>query len=523
MLWPCEQAQHAIFWVSLLGLAHNVASAPPPPHIVVVVIDDLGSNDLGLQGSGIHTPTIDHLVLGNRTDAGGGVGTLLSNYYVLPYCSPTRAALLTGRYPLHTGCHQIIFSENSFGLPLDEDTLPSMLRDSGYATHAVGKWHLGHSQWEQTPTFRGFESFYGIYMGSGDHFQHRNGGAYDMHHDARPRCGAGCSKFVDERGNYSTTVFTRESLRVIHEHAANQNEHPLFLYLAHQAVHHPDQVPRHYRDIYNNRTAWGEKRKIYAGMLTAVDDSVREVVQALQATGLWENTVLMITTDNGGPTDICAVQGSSNRHRGGKCTVWEGGTRGDAILAGPAVPQRKDKHYDNLFHVVDWLPTLAALVGIQPNGKKSLDGVNHVGALFDPDQTSPRQELFIGYAQFEDAPWYGPAIRWNYWKLLQGVSGGAEAGSLHPPGHPDTPSPPGNSSDAYQLFHLLTDPYETTNVLDQHPFMARVMQDKLRQYGRTYVPPLEDDPQCTPFRGHQQNPEYGTVLQPWCSRVVVYE
>lgn len=115
------------------------------PHILMVVIDDLGSHDLGFHGSGIYTPNADELA---------STGVFLDNYYVLPYCSPTRAALLGGKYPLHTGVHNVIAPKSTAGLPLREETLADLLKRGGYRTHAIGKWHIGHSSWEQVSTTR---------------------------------------------------------------------------------------------------------------------------------------------------------------------------------------------------------------------------------------------------------------------------------------------------------------------------------------------------------------------------------
>lgn len=253
------------------------------PHISFIVLDNLGSNDLGLHCSGILTRTADHIV---------STGIYLENCYVLPYCSPTRAAILSGRYLLHTGCHTIITAFETQGLQLDEETLPQVLRQSGYSAHAVGKWHLGHSQWAQTPTFRGFRSFYGYYVGWSDYFTHYigdenndttkttiggGGRGYEMHYDHREFCGENNSYNVDERGNYSTHVFTREAIRIIRDHDANQ---PLFMYLAHQAVHAPDQVPAIYTNLYVNQTSWTKQRQTYAGMLTAADESIANVTAA---------------------------------------------------------------------------------------------------------------------------------------------------------------------------------------------------------------------------------------------------
>ena len=291
------------------------------PHIVMVVMDDLGSHDLGLHGTGIKTPHSDKLAQD---------GMYLDNYYVTPYCSPTRASLMSGKYPIHTGIYNIINDFSAAGLPVEEETLADLLKKGGYETRAVGKWHLGFSKWEFTPTYRGFDSFYGFYKGGQDYFSHMSKKAYDLRLDSQPNCGDGCSQIIDERGNYSTHVYTREAINVIQNYSVSSYESddgkPLFLYLAFQAVHGPNEVPPEYMEVYDDKN-WTEQRKIYAGMLTAADEGIGNVTQALKDNGLWDDTLFIFTTDNGGPTVACAVQGSSNYpKRGGKCSVWEGGT-----------------------------------------------------------------------------------------------------------------------------------------------------------------------------------------------------
>jgi arylsulfatase A-like enzyme len=284
------------FFLALLAMmVAIVVSAKKKPHIVMIVLDDLGSHDLGMHGTGIRTPHSDRMA---------EQGIYLENYYVLPYCSPTRAALLSGKYPLHTGVHNWIHPKSTAGLPLEDETLADLLQRAGYETHAVGKWHVGHSRWEQTPTYRGFSSFFGFYTGGEDYFQHTQDKGYDLRYDRTQYCGQGCSQIVDERGNYSTTVFTREAIRVVQDYSTTeqQKDHPLFLYLAFQAVHCPNQVPQEYMDRYSNHTDWIDRRKNYAGMLTAADEGIGNVTQALQDAGLWENTLVIFTTDNGGPT-----------------------------------------------------------------------------------------------------------------------------------------------------------------------------------------------------------------------------
>ena len=485
-----------------IGLAKEEDASTVRPHILFVVMDDLGSHDLGMHKTGIATPCADRLAAD---------GVYLDNYYVLPSCSPTRSALLTGRYPLHTGIHNWLLSRSNIGLPLDEEVLPQVLGRANYRRHAVGKWHLGHSRWEFTPTFRGFESFYGFYVGGQDYFTHVDDDeGYDMRYDRQPNCGPGCSELRDERGNYTTHIFTREAIRVIQQHHNENEEEPLFLYLAFQAVHAPDQVPESYRQAYENRTDWSDMRKTYAGMLTAADEGIANVTQALKDNGLWDNTLVIFTTDNGGPTETCAIQGSSNfPRRGGKCTVWEGGTTGDGFVSGPALSKlgvETGKRHNGLFHCVDWLPTLANMVGAVPQGKP-LDGVDQLAAL--QQKRAARQELFIGIGIDLDGSYYGPALRYGRWKIIENGGG---------------PSLIPENTSQYYLFDILADRTEVNNLAEEKPFVLDWMKQKLKDYKSEMVPIPPEDPDC-PFDG-LVNTSLGLTWIPWCTddpkEVVMY-
>ncbi len=294
---------------AVLKLQMNTAITDSPqmkPNILFIVMDDLGSNDLGLHGSGIKTPISDSLAR---------EGLYLNNYYVLPTCTMTRIALMTGRYPYRMGQYDVIRAPQERGMPVDEETLPQVLRRAGYQTHAIGKWHLGHAKYEQLPTFRGFKSFFGFHVGGAqDYFSHisRND-AYDMRWEKREFCGEDCSEIVDERGNYSSHIFGREAVRVINEHESSTG--PLFLYLAFQAVHFPLEVPDEYVELYDD-TNWDTTRKYYAGMLTAADEAIGQVKLAMEKRGLWKDTLVVFTTDNGGAVKGKVTKGTGRRERG---------------------------------------------------------------------------------------------------------------------------------------------------------------------------------------------------------------
>lgn len=483
-----------------------------PHHILFIVIDDMGSADLGLHSSGIATPVIDGLA---------AEASMFTNYYVQSTCSPTRSALLSGRYPLHTGINDWIPDNATYGLPLHDETLAQVLQRAGYRTHAVGKWHVGHARWDLTPTFRGFESFFGFYQGGESYFEHRSDGAYDFRHDRQEFCGNGCSQIVDERGNYSTHVFVREAVDIIRHHDFRSS--PLFLYLAFQAVHGPDEVPEQYRVPYESNEHWNSLRKTYAGMLTAADEGIGNVTLALKAAGVWEDLVVIFTTDNGGPTETGWVQGSSNwPKRGGKSTIWEGGTTGDAFMWGP---EFRTQRFEPLFHVVDWLPTLAELVGTTPKGNV-LDGVSQLKALCGGRPA--RTEIYYGVTD-STVGVHGPAIRIGKWKLINGTGG-------VPGGWPR----PGNTSFAnnialdddddddddkvYRLFDLETDPEERHNVAHEHKDLVDSMFARLQWYRDSAVPQQRSDETCprcvigSLMAGDcfVEDARVGMAWQPWC-------
>jgi len=317
-------------------------------------------------------------------------------------------------------------------------------------------------------------------------------------------------------------------VKLIERHDPSQ---PMFLYLAHQAVHAPDEVPKQYYDSYANQTIWDDRRQTYAAMLSSADESIANVTAAPQERGMWNNTLVVVTTDNGGPTAVCSIQGSTNKppRRGGKCTIWEGGATGDAFLSGPALDKMMieftlNRHYSHIFHAVDWFPTLAKLTGAKPEGKP-LDGVSHLDSLLsgpkDQKDLAPREEVFVGYAAYRNQ-WYGPALRWQNWKLIQGTSGGPEDSEVIPPAH-DQPASGGSVDDSYLLFDIEQDPGETNDLAKQFPIVVQILQAKLREYQESYVPPMQDyDPDCGPFRIANTS-EFGPTWEPWCSEVVVYK
>ncbi|MEO6246820.1 MAG: arylsulfatase, partial [Opitutaceae bacterium] len=331
-----------------LGFALRAADAAAPrPNILFILADDLGWGDVGFHGGEIKTPNIDKLA---------AAGARLEQFYVQPVCSPTRAAFMTGRYPIRHGLHiGVVRPWARYGLPLDERTLPQALKEAGYETAITGKWHLGHFEPAYLPTHRGFDHQYGHYNGAIDYNTHIRDGGYDWHKDDK----------VNRDEGYSTQLIAREASRLITAHDASR---PLFLYVPFNAVHAPHQVPERYMEPYANLKG---NRLTYAGMLAAMDESVGEIVGALEAKGLRKNTLIFFCSDNGGPNP--GVVTSNGPLRAGKGTLYEGGVRVPAV----AVWDGKIKAgsvVEAALHMVDWYPTLLTLAGVSLAQKNPLDG-----------------------------------------------------------------------------------------------------------------------------------------------------
>ncbi|XP_052277108.1 arylsulfatase J-like isoform X3 [Dreissena polymorpha] len=361
----------------------SFCGAATRPNIVVIVADDLGYNDVSFHGSNqIPTPNIDSLAY---------EGIILNNYYVSPICTPTRGALMSGRHPIHTGLqHSVIYSSEKYGLPLEEKIMPQWFNELGYRSHIVGKWHLGFYAEEFTPLFRGFETHYGYLLGHGDYFDH-------MAECTPEYWGLDWRRNLDllrnETNLYSTDLFAQEAVNIINKHNTSE---PLFLYLPHQAVHSgntegdPLQAPQHYVDRFPHINNY--HRRLFAGMLAALDDAVGSVVNTLKARGMYDNTVIVFTTDNGGPSNGFDANAANNFPlRGVKATQWEGGLRGVGFIASPLLNQTGYVS-NHMLHVCDWLPTLYEAAGGDPTKMANLDGSSEWQSL-SHNQPGNRQEI----------------------------------------------------------------------------------------------------------------------------------
>ena len=311
------------------------------------------------------------------------------------------------------------------GLALNEVTLADVLNKRNFTSHAVGKWHLGFHKTPYTPTFRGFSSFYGYYEGSEDYFQHTTSGGFDFHDEPRMFCGPGCTtRPWHLQGQYSTNLFSARAVELIEKHdPATQGN--LFLYLAYQGVHAPREAPESYVQPYADSIA-DPTRRTFAGMIAALDEGLGNVTAALSARGMLDDTLIVVTTDNGGPTTECSTTGQSNwPYRGSKCSLWEGGTHGTAFVYWAGLPAAvRGKPFHGLSHAADLLPTIVSAVGsrLWPNETQPLDGVDLWAALLS-NGSSPRTSVYYGISQGND----GPALRdADGYKVIFGGDGGGK-------------------------------------------------------------------------------------------------
>lgn len=439
--------------VNLLPGRAQAQQTPQPqtrdarPHIVFILIDDLGYADVGFNGGEeIFTPHIDRLA---------HAGVILNAHYVQPICSPTRAALMTGRYPTQTGVYSVVRPRAKWGLPLEQRTLAERLQQAGYETAIVGKWHLGEFDPAYLPKVRGFDHQYGHYFGMIDNYTHLRDKMHDWYRDD-----------VESREEgYSTHLLTREACRIIE----NRNqEKRLFLYVPYNAVHAPLQVPESYLEPYKNLR--GPRRQL-AGMLAAVDEGVGQIVDSLEKAGIREETLIVFSSDNGGPRP-----GKNTPLRDYKGTIYEGGIRACAFANWPnKIPagQRRDQ----AMHIADWYPTLLALAGQDLNEQEdseqnSIDGRN-VWKMLTEDAPSPHDAILV--ARTPDRA----ALRIGTWKLLKNPQGKVDRGNTDAAGQ----------NAPWELYDLANDEAETTNLVAQEPARFESMRRQLEAMLENAAPP----------------------------------
>jgi arylsulfatase A-like enzyme len=424
-----------VLLISILCISMQAHAQNKKPNIVFLLIDDLGYADCGFNGGkDILTPNIDKLAK---------AGSILENHYVQPVCSPTRSALMTGRYPTKTGIYTIITPGAPWGLPLNERTLANALKEAGYHTAITGKWHLGEFEKAYQPNARGFDQQYGHFFGSIDYYTHSRNNLLDWYRNGDS---------LQEEG-YSTHLVAREACQTIEK---NDQKKPLFLYVPFNGVHSPFQVPEQYTKAYPNLE--GNRKKL-AGMLAAVDEAVYQIMASLKKAGMLENTLIVFSSDNGGPPP-----GNNSPLRDFKGTIYEGGTRAAAFAFWHGhIPA--GKKISGPMHMIDWYPTLVTLAGGSLKQALPIDGKD-VWPMITKGEPSPHKAILsVSTRGISQA-----AIRMGDWKLI--VAGGVEAADGTQQKQPKKYEP-------VSLFNLVEDPGESRNLASTYPGKVAELRKEL--------------------------------------------
>lgn len=491
------------------------ACIPSKPHIVIILVDDLGWNDVSWHNSQVVMPNIAALA---------DKGVVFEQHYSQPTCSPSRSALLTGRYASRTGFQFI--PQNSLepvGLPTDFPLMPGLLQELGYEAHGLGKWHLGYCSPEYLPNNRGFTSYNGLWNGAGDHLLHFIGAnftdiqgslGFDFHLNDRIQLGA--------VGRWSTDIFVDRVADLLAAragldqplqgavHVENEDQDkPLMLYLAYQEPHAPLMVDPKYEALYPEEEE--PSRRTYLGMVSSVDDSVGRIVQMMrdytytdpmgEVRSMYDDTVFLFSSDNGGMSEGLGYAGGDNSPlRGRKGDMWEGGCRVPAFITGPHINATGVS--SALVHLTDWLPTLYRLGGGDVRDLGDIDGIDQLPVI--RGEVEPlREEILYDIANFENrnltinvpSTWpnstlelsgsFGAALRIGDFKLVVGCTTIIGCSSNY------NSTYGGNTpKDRVLLFDLSVDPGEQEDLSDQMPELVQVMQERLEEHLDRAVAPF---------------------------------
>jgi arylsulfatase B/arylsulfatase I/J len=441
---------------------HSSHAVHKQAHIVFILADDLGYNDVGWHNhtGDVRTPQL--LSLAQQ-------GVILESFYTQPICTPTRSALMTGRYPIRNGMqHLTIADSEPWGLPLNETLLPQKLKEVGYKTALVGKWHLGFFKEEYLPMSRGFDQQVGYYGGLEDYYMHHfpftdKVTGLDWHHNQTEN-----GVVENDVGVYSAFLYSKEAVNVIKNHNPSQ---PLFLYVALQAVHSPlNNIPPE-RCLAPVQDIANISRRLNAAHLWCADELVGNITTALTEKGMLADTVIAFQSDNGAERFTPYPQGenfgSNYPLRGIKRQLFEGGIRVPAMVyAG-----KNFRHIipsgiinTNLFSVTDWLPTFVTLAGGDPhNGTLPLDGLNQLPSL--SNGTEVRQELLHNYDPLpvENYPTQA-AVRVKDWKLIMMYN------------------------KTLALYNIKDDPTESHDLVKSMPEQVKTLNQTLHSYINAAVP-----------------------------------
>ena len=431
------------------GAAHALYAAPARPNIVLFLADDLGCHDLGAWGAtDLKTPNIDALASG---------GVRFTNWYAAaPVCAPSRASLLTGRYPIRAGV-----PDNGPPLAASEQTIAQVLKTAGYATGIFGKWHLGDTP-ETDPNGHGFDRFFGFHSGCIDYYSHR-------YYWGEPRVPNYHDLWRDrteifEDGQYTTELFAREAAQFVRDRHAD----PFFAYVPFNAPHYPMHAPQKYIQRFPNLE---RERRTYAAMISALDDGVGQVLRTLRELRLEQNTLVLFSADNGATREARAglngkpaTAGNNAPFRGNKFSAFDGGMHVPMIMNWPGVIP-KGKVVREVGSHLDLMPTIAKVAGATPPADRTLDGGDALPMVLENAKSRHDAIYWSSGGQL--------AVRRGNWKLVKD-------------GKTFDGTPEGNKAltgdDALFLSNLDEDPAESVNLRHRFPAVVDELATMMQKW-----------------------------------------
>jgi len=459
--------------------------ATTKPHVLFLLVDDLGWTDISLHNAEYETKNIDALLES---------GIELTNYYTHLDCSPTRSAIMTGQYSFKNGLQNIatIGPGTTEHIPFENPTMAELLKEQQYSTHMLGKWHLGYAAWNMTPTGRGFDSYFGYMQGMGDYYNHTILDGYDFWDNQDDIH----TKVMNE---YSTGLYDKTVHKILDAYNQSSKAEPLFIYMAFQTVHTPIEISPNTYDECNGITYDG--RKIYCNKMQYLDNTILDYVNAFKAYDLWDDTLVIFSTDNGGmpywedkPNSPVVSYGCNMPHRAGKATLFEGGVHGIGAIAGGdnVIPSHLRGTQSNILaHAIDWLPTvLAGVIGAKLPDNVPFDGISMWDALMNPTQSTALWNRTTLYIDIEKNGTFAGVIDGDM-KFFQGEQ---MYTAYFPCNGTYTPYDNTSDTDTVWLFNLKNDPGEYNNLAKDNPDLVKKYQNMIYDFIENdgYVPEQDD-------------------------------
>jgi arylsulfatase B len=475
--------------------AGGATGKPERPNVIVMLADDLGWADVGFRGGPIDTPGLDRLA---------AEGLEFGRFYATPICSPTRAALMTGRDPMRLGvAYAVIMPWSNNGIHPDERFMAESFSEAGYQTAIVGKWHLGHAQQTYHPNARGFDHFYGHLHTEVGYFPPFSAqGGKDLQRNG---------KSIDDEG-YETYLIADEASRWIRDRDPSR---PFFLYVPFLAPHTPLEAPpdlvEKYADLEDDRPAARSResdrsrligkltlrpsaRPMYAAVVDAMDQAVVRILETLDREGIADDTIVLFFSDNGGA--VYATGGGDNAPlRGGKGDTFEGGIRVVSLLRWPGHLEAGSR-FEDIASVMDVFPTLAAAAGVEVGETKKLDGRNLWPALSGRGEAPPLEEPLRFASETPIRGSFSMTAFDDEWKLVQEVQQGFLSADV-----------------TNFLFRIGDDPYEYNNLAAEHPEQVERLAEAIRRW-RLRSPVAATRSELVPPPGWRSPVDWATYPRP---------